>query len=365
MARGVPARSWADVPGAHPRARRPGRRHRGRAAVGRGLRRGPPRAGVPELRLGAHRRAGRGVLPHRRPARSALREPIAEPDALIVQDPTLLHQVDVFAGLGPDGYVLDQHRADASRSSAWPSSSRRFRPERLLTVPATELAREHLGRPLPNAALLGGFAALTGVVSLDSVAAAIRERFAGRDRRRQRRRGRGGLRARASRDRGAEPCVGRLEGSQAVAEAVALCRPEVICAYPISPQTHIVEALSDLVRTGELAPCEYLMVESEFAAMSAAIGASATGARAYTATASQGLLYMAEALYNASGLGPADRDDGREPRDRRADQHLERPQRLDVAARLAAGSSSTRSRTRRRSTSTSRRSAWPRSSRCR
>ena len=88
-----------------------------------------------------------------------------------------------------------------------------------------------------------------------------------------------------------------------MAEAVGLCRPEVISAYPISPQTHIVEHLSDLVRTGELAPCEYLMVESEFGAMSACIGASATGARTYTATASQGLLYMAEALYNASGLG--------------------------------------------------------------
>jgi len=95
----------------------------------------------------------------------------------------------------------------------------------------------------------------------------------------------------------------QLEGSQAVAEAVARCRPEVISAYPISQQTHIVESLSDLVRAGELAPCEYLMVESEFAAMSAAIGASAAGARAYTATASQGLLYMVEALYNASGLG--------------------------------------------------------------
>ncbi len=93
------------------------------------------------------------------------------------------------------------------------------------------------------------------------------------------------------------------EGSHAVADAVALCRPEVVCAYPISPQTHIVEALSDKVRTGELAPCEYVSVESEFAAMSVAIGASATGARAYTATASQGLLYMCEALYNASGLG--------------------------------------------------------------
>ncbi len=95
----------------------------------------------------------------------------------------------------------------------------------------------------------------------------------------------------------------QLEGSQAVASAVAMCRPEVIAAYPISPQTHIVEALSDKVRTGELEPCEYLMVESEFAAMSACIGASAAGARSYTATASQGLLYMAEALYNASGLG--------------------------------------------------------------
>jgi pyruvate ferredoxin oxidoreductase alpha subunit len=93
------------------------------------------------------------------------------------------------------------------------------------------------------------------------------------------------------------------EGSQAVADAIALCRPEVICAYPISPQTHIVEALSDKVRTGELSPCEYVSVESEFAAMSVAIGACAAGARPYTATASQGLLYMAEALYNASGLG--------------------------------------------------------------
>ncbi len=93
------------------------------------------------------------------------------------------------------------------------------------------------------------------------------------------------------------------EGSRAVAEAVALCRPEVICAYPISPQTHIVEHLSDLVRTGDVGRCEFVSVESEFAAMSVAIGASAAGARAYTATASQGLLYMAEALFNASGLG--------------------------------------------------------------
>jgi len=95
----------------------------------------------------------------------------------------------------------------------------------------------------------------------------------------------------------------QIEGSRAVAETVALCRPEVICAYPISPQTHIVEALSGLVKDGSLHPCEFVNVESEFAAMSVAIGASATGARAYTATASQGLLYMTEAIYNASGLG--------------------------------------------------------------
>jgi len=95
----------------------------------------------------------------------------------------------------------------------------------------------------------------------------------------------------------------QVEGSVAVAEAVAHCRPEVICAYPISPQTHIVEGLSKIVKNGELENCEYVNVESEFAAMSVAIGASATGARTYTATASQGLLYMVEAVYNASGLG--------------------------------------------------------------
>jgi pyruvate ferredoxin oxidoreductase alpha subunit len=95
----------------------------------------------------------------------------------------------------------------------------------------------------------------------------------------------------------------QIEGSQAVAQTVALSRPEVICAYPISPQTHIVEGLGELVKSGSLAPCEFINVESEFAAMSVAIGSSAAGARTYTATASQGLLFMAEAVYNASGLG--------------------------------------------------------------
>lgn len=95
----------------------------------------------------------------------------------------------------------------------------------------------------------------------------------------------------------------QIEGSQAIARAVAACKPEVIAAYPISPQTHIVEALSALVKKGTLQGCEYLNVESEFGAMSACIGASAVGARTYTATASQGLLFMVDAVYNASGLG--------------------------------------------------------------
>ena len=95
----------------------------------------------------------------------------------------------------------------------------------------------------------------------------------------------------------------QIEGSKAVAAAVAACRPQVVCAYPITPQTHIVEDLGARVKDGRLTGCRFINVESEFAAMSVAIGASATGVRSYTATASQGLLYMAEAVYNAAGLG--------------------------------------------------------------
>ena len=97
--------------------------------------------------------------------------------------------------------------------------------------------------------------------------------------------------------------LNQLECSRAIALAVARCRPEVVCAYPITPQTHIVEALSELVRDGSLAACEYINVESEASALSVALGASATGARAYTATASQGALHMAEVIYNVAGLG--------------------------------------------------------------
>jgi pyruvate ferredoxin oxidoreductase gamma subunit len=99
-----------------------------------------------------------------------VREPIVAPDALIIQDPTLLHQVDLFGGLRPGGHVL--------LNSTRPPAELGLADLDVVTVPATELAREHLGKPLPNAALLGAFAALTGAVTLDSVAAAIRERFA-------------------------------------------------------------------------------------------------------------------------------------------------------------------------------------------
>ncbi len=106
-----------------------------------------------------------------------LHEPITEPDALIVQDPTLLHQVNLFAGLRPDGYLL----VNTSRGLAdlGLEALADLLDGRAVTVPATELAREHLGRPLPNAALLGAFAALTGQVSLKAVTEAIRARFPG------------------------------------------------------------------------------------------------------------------------------------------------------------------------------------------
>jgi len=95
----------------------------------------------------------------------------------------------------------------------------------------------------------------------------------------------------------------QIDGSFAVAEAVALCRPEVVSCYPITPQTHIVEHLGELVKAGELPNCQFINVESEFGAMSMCIGSSSAGARTYTATASQGLLFMMEAVYNASGMG--------------------------------------------------------------
>ena len=105
-----------------------------------------------------------------------LREPVAEPDALIVQDATLLHQVDLFSGLRPDGYVLINSPRSADELGVGELSSR-VRHGRLLTVPATELALRHIGRPIPNTALLGGFCAISGVVSIQALARAVGERF--------------------------------------------------------------------------------------------------------------------------------------------------------------------------------------------
>jgi pyruvate ferredoxin oxidoreductase gamma subunit len=108
-----------------------------------------------------------------------MREPVMEPDALIIQDSTLLHQVDVFAGFKRDGYIL----INTSKSFAELGLAefiKDYRQERLCAVPATDLSIKHLGRPMPNVPLLGGFAAISGRIKLESVAAAINDRFSGK-----------------------------------------------------------------------------------------------------------------------------------------------------------------------------------------
>lgn len=108
-----------------------------------------------------------------------LREPVMQPDALIIQDATLLHQIDVFAGLLPEGYVvLNTNRSFEELGLG--ELATRFRPERLITVSATDLSLKHVGRNAPNVPLLGAFAAVSGLISLDSVAAAIRDKFSGK-----------------------------------------------------------------------------------------------------------------------------------------------------------------------------------------
>lgn len=92
-----------------------------------------------------------------------------------------------------------------------------------------------------------------------------------------------------------------LEGSRAVAEVVARCRPQVVSAYPITPQTHIVAELAQMVSDGDL-KAEYVNVESEHSAASVILGASATGVRVYTSTTSQGMLLMNEVMYNIAGM---------------------------------------------------------------
>lgn len=122
-------------------------------------------------------RTGAPVVAYCRISDGAIRtrEPVTTPDALIVLDPTLLHQVDLFAGLPPGGWVL----LNTARQPEQLGLGTLAGQSRLATVAATEIALRHLGRPLPNAVLLGGFAAQTGAVSLASVATAISQRFEG------------------------------------------------------------------------------------------------------------------------------------------------------------------------------------------
>jgi pyruvate ferredoxin oxidoreductase gamma subunit len=105
-----------------------------------------------------------------------LREPVLDPDALIIQDPTLLHQVDLFAGLRPEGYILINSTRSFDELGLG-GFARAVQHDRVCTVPATELALKHVGRSVPNAPLLGGFAAISGVIALRSVLAAIRRKF--------------------------------------------------------------------------------------------------------------------------------------------------------------------------------------------
>lgn len=107
------------------------------------------------------------------------REPVMQPDAVVIQDATLLHQVDVFSGLAPQGYLLINTARDLALLGL-SDFVRGRNAKRIATVNATEIALTHVGRPLPNAALLGGFAALTRQISIDSVVAAIHDTFPGK-----------------------------------------------------------------------------------------------------------------------------------------------------------------------------------------
>ena len=108
-----------------------------------------------------------------------VREPIMEPDALIIQDPTLLHQINVLAGLKSDGYVLlNSHQSFEDLGLG--ELVKGHRAERMCTLPATELGLKHVGRPIPNVPLLAGFAALSGLIKLESVVKAIGEKFSGK-----------------------------------------------------------------------------------------------------------------------------------------------------------------------------------------
>ena len=278
------------------------------------------------------RRAGRLLLPHRRHAdpdpradRRARRADRPGPDAAAPGRPLQRPR--------PDGYVL----INTGRSFEELGSGEfveRFRPERLLTVPATELARRHLGRPLPNAALLGGFAALTGLLRLDSVTAAIREQFPGEG-------GEGNAAAAeacfeyvAAGECARWPVLRQIEGSAAVAETVG--------ALPARGRLRLPDLPPDPHRRGPLRPGprrqpRALRVRHRRVGVRGDVGLHRRlGDRRPRL---HGDRQPGPALHGRGALQrlrarPADRDDRRQPGDRRPDQHLERPQRHDVAARL-------------------------------
>ena len=108
-----------------------------------------------------------------------LREPIMQPDALIIQDPTLLHQIDVFAGLKHNGFILINTKSSFDELGLTELVSS-WSPDRLCTLAATDLGLKHVGRPMPNVALLAGFAALSGKIKLESVCNAINAKFSGK-----------------------------------------------------------------------------------------------------------------------------------------------------------------------------------------
>ena len=263
--------------------------------------------------------------------RSALREPVLQPDALIIQDSTLLHQVDLFNGLPARGYVLlnSTHSIDelglggfargvqqvsavhAPRHRARAQACRPRRPE---CGAARRLCRDHRRDR-------------AGLASSPRSG----RNFLLRSPRRMSppRRKRSSSRAR----RGRRSMLKQTEGSHAVAEAVALCRPQVICAYPITPQTHIVEGLGEMVKAGELAE---LRVHQRRIGVRRDVGGHRRvgGRRAHL----HGHQQPGAPVHGGSRLQrrrarTADRDDHRQSRDRRADQHLERPFRQHVDAR--------------------------------
>jgi pyruvate ferredoxin oxidoreductase alpha subunit len=232
------------------------------------------------------------------------RNQVLEPAFLIVQDHHLLHTPGVLDGLPENGGILVNSTFDSAQLSAEMGRE-------VIAIPAAALAREILGRPVPNTALLAAFLSLTGLLPIDALARALGKRFKGALLEKNLELVRkaaelvpaGRWRMAGGTEHGRHDLSGlqALEGSQALAQAVALCRPGVVAAYPITPQTHIVENISKLVADGRF-KTEFVSVESEFSAASVVLGAAMAGSRTYTASSAQGILLMAEVLFNIAGL---------------------------------------------------------------